>query len=282
MGAMFIQTPNGAERVGGGCGGGVNVTASVGQTIVVKEVDANGKPTKWEAADYQPRTHWSEVTEILPEITVEIDPDIGMGLIPVDFTVEGGVEYTVKYNGVDYVCAATVLDGAVFMGNVGALGEGFEGLPVTNDPFALVYASLGVDDEDNDIYGWAIIPLDGSASVTVSIAGVKHTPIPVQYMRNALPYYIEITGSGTDEEPYVCNDTVANVEAIIATGRTVCARIRLPGIEQIYYRTLSVVETEYGSSIYFVVALAGTSPFRMMHLVPQSNGLYKGTVRDID
>ena len=32
----------------------VNITASVGQTIVVKEVDENGRPTAWEAVDYQP------------------------------------------------------------------------------------------------------------------------------------------------------------------------------------------------------------------------------------
>lgn len=50
---------------GGGSGGtSIDVTAQVGQTIVVKEVDANGKPTKWESADYQPRTHWEETTTI--------------------------------------------------------------------------------------------------------------------------------------------------------------------------------------------------------------------------
>lgn len=33
-------------------GADIDVTAAVGQTIIVKEVDANGKPTKWEGADY--------------------------------------------------------------------------------------------------------------------------------------------------------------------------------------------------------------------------------------
>lgn len=37
-----------------GGGTSIDVTAEVGQTIVVKEVDANGKPTKWESADYPP------------------------------------------------------------------------------------------------------------------------------------------------------------------------------------------------------------------------------------
>ena len=54
-----------AKAFGGGSGGSgggtsIDVTAEVGQTIVVKEVDENGKPAKWESAEYQPRTHWSE------------------------------------------------------------------------------------------------------------------------------------------------------------------------------------------------------------------------------
>lgn len=44
-----------AKAFGGGGSGGsasIDVTASVGQTIVVEEVDATGKPTKWKAADF--------------------------------------------------------------------------------------------------------------------------------------------------------------------------------------------------------------------------------------
>ena len=45
-------------------GADIDVTAEVGQTIIVKEVDENGKPTKWESADY-PLT----VNEIIPQTT---------------------------------------------------------------------------------------------------------------------------------------------------------------------------------------------------------------------
>lgn len=44
-----------AKAFGGGTGGGgtsIDVTAEVGQTIIVKEVDASGKPTMWESAEY--------------------------------------------------------------------------------------------------------------------------------------------------------------------------------------------------------------------------------------
>lgn len=42
----------------GGSGGGIEVTgASVGQIIVVKAVDDNGKPTEWETADLPTDEH---------------------------------------------------------------------------------------------------------------------------------------------------------------------------------------------------------------------------------
>ena len=63
---IFLSKIKGGNGGSGGTGGGasIDVTAKVGQTIVVKEVDANGKPTAWESAEYQPRTHWEETTTI--------------------------------------------------------------------------------------------------------------------------------------------------------------------------------------------------------------------------
>lgn len=53
-------------------------TAAVGQTIVVSEVDADGKPTKWEAADMGAADVWEliyygEITEDVNGITVDKD-----------------------------------------------------------------------------------------------------------------------------------------------------------------------------------------------------------------
>jgi hypothetical protein len=296
----------GENVIGGTSGGGsgIDVTAEVGQTIVVEEVDENGKPTKWKAADYQPRTHYtegidvvlfegvfnnrkntaayalepavsftpgkkytvtldgvayvaeayldqdcvtigthydsdtcafdysefpfsfysydddglvcegscsttgdhtltivednktvhkidpkflpegvgySEVKEILPEITVELDPEAGMGVIPVDFTVEAGKEYMVKYNGVEYVTTCMEVAGTFALGNAGALGGG---VPVTTEPFCLAYSVLDHDENDNPIMGWAVAALDGSASVTLSIKGEVVTKIPAKYTSN--------------------------------------------------------------------------------------------------
>lgn len=184
----------------GGGGTSIDVTAQVGQTIVVKEVDANGKPTAWESADYQPRTHWSEHVEVLPETTVEIDPEAGIGLLP-DMAIEGRKEYTVIYNGVVHTgCVCQDYDENLLIGNGGAI---VETLPVTNHPFIIGTQELDVDESGNPIIGWMCAPLDGSTSVTLSIIeNVNHT-IPEKYIPK--PYVYEIDDeqfelSGTDKD----------------------------------------------------------------------------------
>jgi lysophospholipase L1-like esterase len=119
--------------------GVIDVTASVGQTIVVKEVDADGKPTKWDAVDYQPRTHWKSVenVDIIPKTTFV--PAIGgLGVPMFQFAtvaeLEVGKEYTVIFDGVEYICQAKV--GAVSGMSATYLGnEAMFGNPTT-EPFA--------------------------------------------------------------------------------------------------------------------------------------------------
>lgn len=89
------------DDVGGGTS--IDVTAEVGQTIIVKEVDANGKPTKWESADYQPRTHYEEGSNVTlfdgscyvrnTRTIVELEPA---------FILVSGKKYTVTLDGVIY------------------------------------------------------------------------------------------------------------------------------------------------------------------------------------
>ena len=211
---------------GGGTGGGgtsIDVTAKVGQTIVVKEVDANGKPTAWESADYQPRTHWSEPVEVLPETTVEIDPEAGLGLIPYEFTVEGGKKYTVAYNGVEYAdCECIELDGKFVIGNIGTT---FEGFPVTGHPFVIVYGEIAWDENENPIFGWACGPIDGSTSVTLSIIDENATQIPKKYLNNAIPYYINIMGRGTTDDPFWCNSDAETFKRAFDSGRVIMLRV---------------------------------------------------------
>lgn len=191
----------------------IDVTAEVGQTIVVEAVDERGIPTKWKAADYQPRTHWTEYVEVLSETTEELGADGEAFLLP-DITLEAGTEYTVNYNGTEYVSTAVDMgDGAIFIGNIPLIMETGD----NGQPFIIGYEGE-----------WLCVPFDGATELTISIKGVKYTPIPVQYVRNAIPYYIEITGDGSTDSPYVCNDTVANVEAIYKSGRPIKMKMPYP------------------------------------------------------
>jgi hypothetical protein len=151
-------------------------------------------------------------------------PDgIFAGMLPEDLLLNDNTEYAVVYNGTKYSCKSVVVEETedvrtVTLGNLGALDAG----ATTSEPFVMLflyYPSVGCSVNQ-------FIGLDGSASVTLTITEVKHTPIPMQYMNNVFPYYIEVTGSGTDDDPYVCNDTVANVEAIYNSGRNIVVRVK--------------------------------------------------------
>jgi hypothetical protein len=206
-----------AKAFGGGSGGGadIDVTAEVGQTIIVKEVDASGKPTKWESADYQPRTHWAEEAVILPDTPLQFeDGQLDIPTQYVSITLNAGETYKIMWNGVEYSCVCTemYMEGyrCLIVGNFSAAS----GTGDTGEPFVIMATEELV----------SMAALDGSTSVTLSIKGAVYTPIPVQYMTNAFPYYIEISGSGTTDDPYVCHDTVANVYAVYASGRTMIVR----------------------------------------------------------
>lgn len=187
VGTKFKEISEQIANMGGG--GGVDVTAKVGQTIVVKEVDADGKPTAWESADYQPRTHWSEFStvEILPEATVEIDPDDGSGALPVDFLLEPNKPYTIKHNGVEYAgcVGVNVYEGVIAFGNLGVMDES---LPVTEHPFLLISQAVSID--GNYDYTLGVVPLDGSETVTLSISGEEEIAhkIPGKYLPDGVLY----------------------------------------------------------------------------------------------
>ena len=161
----------------GGGGTSIDVTASVGQTIVVKEVDANGKPTAWEAVDHQPRTHWTETGtgDVLPETIPLMDGD-GMGVITSLLDVKVGSTYTVTWNGVNYECVGQpyVEEGVemgVILGNFDAIMETGD----TGEPFVII--AVYAEYYDGGM-GAIIYPLDGTEEPVVKITGemkIVHT-----------------------------------------------------------------------------------------------------------
>lgn len=195
MGASVPETANSNDLgrlirsipQSGGGGTSINVTAEVGQTIVVKAVDENGKPTAWESADYQPRTHWMERVELLPETTVEIDPDEGFGAIPVGFAIEAGEPYTIKYNGVEYADCVGVEneEGAVAFGNLFALDQSS---PSTEHPFVMLFVAMDMDGDGNIDYVVGVFSLDGSETVTLSIAEEVIHKLDGKFLPQGTPY----------------------------------------------------------------------------------------------
>ena len=267
----FTSTP-----VSGG-GADIDVVAEVGQTIIVEEVDANGKPTKWKSADYQPRTHWTEETVILPEMTGELDEEIG-GIILPYITIEADNEYVIKYNGEEHICYPVSINDeenneqGFLLGN----GNSFE-IPGgnTDAPFAM----LALTAEDESFCG--IVPLDGSTTATLSITKIKHVPISKSYLKNALTYYIDIFGNGTEDDPFVCNDTATNVEAALDSGRPITARLQLTDTETgavIGYGMAGLqcwaeagtMDNPYGKTLIFAMIITGN----IIYLSPNENGSY--------
>lgn len=126
-------------------------TAAIGQTIVVKTVDENGKPTEWETADLS-SSEGGVATELktvlLEKDTYPFAVEDGDTLHtwfstePLSLTV--GEAYLVEWDGVVWECVAqdmsetTESDGTVVLGNLELLGGAGNGEPfiVVSDPSA--------------------------------------------------------------------------------------------------------------------------------------------------
>ena len=235
-------------------GGNIDVTAEVGQTIVVEEVDGSGKPTKWRAADYQPRTHWQGEKVMLPEHTFIGGVDGNNFIMHGDGKLLGltvGKTYIVVFDGVTYECIAEAgvasLDG-ITMYNVVSIGNlGMFGGTDNGRPFVLA------DILDYEPPSWVCLPHEYSEEHTLSITGVDETnTIPEKYLREGYPYYIDVTcetfTDASKPNVYTCADTVENVKAIYNSGREIKVRVTTTGknpMPFLYFLTLFL----YGPSL---------------------------------
>lgn len=149
---------------GGGSGGGLPTGGAAHQMLVT---DADGNALWEDRKIYS----YSDTVEVLPETTVEINPDDVDGYItePLGGSLVAGNDYTVTYNGTEYVCKAQEVQVDFVLtcvGNVGAMtGEGDTGEPFV---FAVFPPEIA---QDAGFYA-AVYALDGSATVTIKIGGV--------------------------------------------------------------------------------------------------------------
>lgn len=155
--------------------------ASIGQTLIVKAVDENGKPTAWESADYQQRTHWSEVagTPLVEEQTASSLPKINL---------INGRYYLVVWDGVEYVCECKICtykdtssDGETcghYIGNPSRIE--WSRVPGTDNgiPFTVV----------KEDWGGLSCYYDDSETHTISIYQVDMNKIPAEYLPSGSAY----------------------------------------------------------------------------------------------
>lgn len=164
----------------------INVVADAGQTIIVKEVDTDGKPTEWEAADYlDPNEIFTDGESVLlPQTTVEVEyngSDRNAALPYFDSTV--GKTYIVNYNGVDYECECVELmepiEGLRCLGNMGIFN-----MPIGTDlPFLIATTPTRE--------AFAIL-FDSSETITVSIKDtnakqIRESLLPIFNITNIVP-----------------------------------------------------------------------------------------------
>lgn len=214
------KTPDGNGNVTIEAGGGsanIDVTAEVGQTIVVEEVDASGKPTKWKAAEYQPRTHYQGVVEIYnATLTGLTESEVLME----GFFMQAGETYHVTWNGVEYTCVCIEVPDA---GGTCYIGNGvYFGLGDTGEPFCILYGT-----EDGVNFFALAVSGDGIDEATVVIKGTGYIPIPQQYLGNAFPYCINLSIEYDDNgsmKTVTCAETVSLLEAIYQSGRPLVAQ----------------------------------------------------------
>lgn len=167
--------------------------------------------------DIPDRPFYSEEGEvaILPETTVEFDPDSGEGAIANVVPVVVGNTYKVYWNGTAYPCIAGSfdMDGVPLatVGNLGALtGEGG-----TDEPF--VFLALPPDIAAQMGAGGSFMALDGSTSATVSITeqGEIVHGMEGKYLPEGTPYIEEtddvIAENMTFSENGFSDDTVGQL-----------------------------------------------------------------------
>ena len=149
--------------------------------------DIGGGVSSWN--DLTDRPFYSEIdeTEVLPETTIEFDPENGEGYLMDLVDVVAGNTYTVVWNGVEYPCTAASFDlngiPVTLLGNIGAMtGEG-----MTEEPFLLLAFPAEIAAEMGA--GGAFMALDGSTSATVFINEVTEIihPIDIKYLPEGTP-----------------------------------------------------------------------------------------------
>ena len=207
------ESGNVSITVSGGGGGNIDVTAKVGQTIVVDEVDGNGTPLAWKAADLQERTHYA-VSEPITVLngTYQLADNIYMEQNGESIPLAVGETYTVVFDGQTYVCECKKSSfsglSAIAIGNLYLMNQ-TDGY--TPEPFAIA----GIEN-----VGWGIISMS-NGSHTVKVTGTVDTfvqKIPEKFYENTKPLYVELFPLGDE---YAISKTADEIDSAYKSGANI-------------------------------------------------------------
>lgn len=148
---------------------------------------------------------WNDLTDkpfysenvTLVDTTLEIDPDMGQGFLFAPIGLVAGQEYTITWNGTEYVSTAQAVDvegiPCTSLGDIGLMMGGAS----TGEPFIIVE----IPSEYVEMVGMnaMIMPVDGSASVTLVISCEVTKTIDPKFLPESLQF-------GSEQRKKVCLD----------------------------------------------------------------------------
>lgn len=139
---------------------------------------------------------YAEPTVFLPETTPVFSEDMGVFVIMSGLDADMfivGQSYTVNWNGTEYVSQATVQnDGSMKAIILGDMVGATQGVPTTGEPFVVMILDAAAQAENG--IAAMVIPIDGSASVTLSITGETLTPVDAKFLPNAT-IFVDVYGT---------------------------------------------------------------------------------------
>lgn len=171
--------------------------------------DKNGKVLNVGSKYKQPEWGVDEVV-LLPEteLAFAMNDDLGMDCAFVELSqaLAADASYTINFNGVVYNCKAVASEnGEIVVGNATVLGGAGN-----NEPFMLL-----------DMGGMNIvIPLDGSASATMSVAKEITHEIPSSYLETKEPLIVTVVKKNNNGKN-VCSETAESIYEAVKAGRLV-------------------------------------------------------------
>lgn len=191
-------------------------TAEPGQLLTVKNVDEDGKPTEWEAADapespVQPdleqwddtaldyvkgRTHWVEYPAIIPKQKMDMRDTYDRALYYTREKPTPGETYRVCFDGIYYDCVVREYSVNVLMLGNGPLCD-CDGIS-NGEPFAIVWYR-------NSTMVMLYVDTNGYHTVSVHNIEPAYHPLDEKFIPESIPRFADIKWDNLSNKPFGVN-----------------------------------------------------------------------------